>query len=326
LACYPTTPETFGSTNIHIGYDMKRQLNLRQIEAFKAIIEQGTMSRAAQVLFISQPAVSKLLAHLEDDSGLTLFDRVRGKLAPTRHGMRLYGEIDRIFAGMRQLEQAIDSIRRDEQRHLTVGVLPALSGSFIRRITMNFLKIHPDVKVSIETRGSQFLADWLVTRQIDVGLVDSLVDNLYIEREPLMEHPLICALPPAHPLCKKKIIRPRDLDNLPFVTFPPNSQSRRLAESLFERHGARLNVVLETVTAPTVCEFVAAGLGVALIHPLFADGMQRRLVLRRFEPEAAFHFQLCRMKGSPNSGLVDAFLQEARKVADDVIGELLSAP
>ncbi len=305
---------------------MKRQLNLRQIEAFKAVIEQGTVSRAAEVLFISQPAVSKMLTHLEDDAGLTLFDRVRGKLAPTRHGMRLYGEVERIFAGLRQLEQAIDSIHRDEQRHLNVGVLPALSGSFIRRVTMNFLQIHPDVTVSIHTKNSQLVADWLVTRQLDLGLLNGLMDNPYIDREPLMEHPLVCALPPAHPLCKKKVIRPRDLDNVPFVTFSPIGQTRQLVDSLFERHGMRLNLVLEADTAPSVCEFVAAGLGVSLIHPLFADGMQGRLALRRFEPEATFHFQLCRMQASPNPGLVDAFFQEARQVADEVFGELLSAP
>jgi DNA-binding transcriptional LysR family regulator len=270
--------------------------------------------------------VSKLLAHLEDESGLTLFDRVRGKLAPTRHGMRLYDEIDRIFAGMRQLEQAIDSIRRDEQRHLTVGVLPALSGSFIRRITMNFLKIYPDVKISVQTRGSQFVADWLVTRQIDLGLVGSLVDNPYIEREPLMEHPLVCALPPAHPLCRKKVIRPPDLDNVPFVTFSPRSLTRQLVDSLFERHGVNLNAVLETDTSPSLCEFVAAGLGVSLIHPLFADDAQGRLAIRRFEPNVAYNFQLCRMAASPNSNLVDAFFQGARQVAEEVSGELLSAP
>lgn len=303
---------------------MKRQLNLRQIEAFKAVIEQGTVSRAADVLFVSQPAVSKLIAHLESDTGLTLFERVQGKLAPTRHGMRLYAEVDRIFAGLRQVEQAIESIRRDEQRHLMVGVLPALAGSFIRRVTMKFLSVHPDVQVSIHARGSQIVADWLATRQIDVGLTNSLVDNPYIDREPLMESPLICALPPAHPLCKKKVIRPSDLDGVPFVAFSHQGQTRQLVEALFERHALQLNIVLETDTAPTVCEFIAAGLGVSLIHPLFADGMQARLALRRFKPDIAFDFQLCRTRVDRNPELADTFIKQARLVAAQVSGEMLS--
>lgn len=302
---------------------MQRALNLRHIEAFKAVIEHGTVSLAAEALGVSQPAVSKLLAHLETDTGLSLFDRVRGKLAPTPHGMRLYQEIDRVFAGLRQVEQAVESIRRDEQRTLNVGVLPALSGSFIRRVTLNFLKQHPDVRVSIQTRGSLFLADWLATRQIDVALVGSRVDNPYIDREPLFQYPLFCALPGNHDLTRKRVIRPRDLAGLPFVAFGSDSQTHDLVVRAFDSARAHLNVVLDTNTAPTACEFVAAGLGVSLIHPLFADGLQNRLVLRRFEPEMQFHFQLCRVQASRNAALVETFVQEARAVAAQVSRELL---
>lgn len=302
---------------------MRSTLNLRQIEAFKAVVEHGTVSQAAEVLGVSQPAVSKLLAHLEATTGLTLFDRVRGKLACTQHGMRLYEEIDRTFSGLRQLERAVESLRRDKQRSLNVGVLPALSGSFIRRVTSEFLAEHPDVRVSIRTRGSQFLAEWLAGRQIDVALLGSRVDNPYIDREPLFEYPLICALPVNHELTRKRIIRPGDLSGVPFVGFSTDSQTHGLVMKAFESVGAELNVVLTTDTAPTVCEFVAAGQGVSLIHPLFANGMQNRLVLRRFAPELQFHFQLCRAQASRNAALVESFIQHARAVAARVSRELL---
>lgn len=302
---------------------MKETLNLRQIEAFKAVVEHGTVSQAGIVLGVSQPAVSKLLAHLEADTGLTLFDRVRGKLALTARGMRLYQEIERVFSGLRQVEQAVDSIRRDEQRTLTVGVLPALSGAFIRRATMQFLARHPDVRVSIQIRGSLFLADWLATRHIDVALVGSRVDNPYIEREALFRYPLVCAMAVNHELTRKRVIRPRDLDGLPFVSFGADSQTQELVRQAFDGAGANLNVVVDTSTAPTVCEFVAAGLGVSLIHPLFAEGFLNRLVLRRFDPELNFHFQLCRTQASRNAALVETFIQEARDVAAQISREVL---
>ena len=69
---------------------MRRPLNLRQIEAFKAVVENGTVSRAAEVLRISQPGVSKMIAHLEENTELTLFDRPKGRLVVTQRGMRLY--------------------------------------------------------------------------------------------------------------------------------------------------------------------------------------------------------------------------------------------
>jgi DNA-binding transcriptional LysR family regulator len=124
---------------------MVRRLNLRQVEAFKAVIEYGTVSRAAEMMNVSQPAMSKLIAHLEEDTALRLFDRVKGRLVATRRGMRLYEEIDRIFAGVRQVENAVEAIRRDEQSRLLIGVMPALSGSFIQEATSRFLARQPGV-------------------------------------------------------------------------------------------------------------------------------------------------------------------------------------
>jgi DNA-binding transcriptional LysR family regulator len=128
-----------------------RPINLRQIEAFKAVVDCGTVSRAAEMMNVSQPAISKLIAHLEEDAGLRLFDRLKGRLAPTRRGMRLYEEVERIFAGVRQIENAIETIRRDEQRRLLIGVMPALSGSFIQQATSNFLAQQPDVRSGLPT-------------------------------------------------------------------------------------------------------------------------------------------------------------------------------
>jgi len=94
---------------------------------------------------------------------------------------------------------------------------------------------------------------------------------------------------------------------------------------VFETHGVRLNVVLDTNTAPTLCEFVASGVGVSLAHPLFAAGMRQRIVMRRFEPAVPFEFRLCRVRNARNAELVDAFVAEAQAVAASMSHEALSA-
>jgi DNA-binding transcriptional LysR family regulator len=304
---------------------MPRPLNLRQVEAFKAVIESGTVSRAALILNVSQPAMSKLIAHLEEDTGLKLFDRVKGRLAPTERGMRLYEEIDRIFAGLRQVENAVDVIRREEQGQLLVGVMPALSGSFIQQATMNLLKQRPNVFCSVQSRSSQWIVDWLVTRKLDVGLISSRIDNPYIATEPLMEHPLVFIMPRGHPLARKSLIRPDDLHDVPFISFARESYTGQRIRPVLEAYGVRTNVVLVASVSPTLCEFVAAGLGVSLVHPLMISGMQDRLAVRRFEPEVQLDFQLCRIRDSRNADLVDAFVQEARATAERISRTMLSS-
>lgn len=302
---------------------MARQLNLRQIEAFKSVVENGTVSRAALMLNISQPAMSKLIAHLEADTGLRLFDRLKGRLAPTEQAMRLYDEIDRIFAGVRQVANAVDAIRREEQGRLAVGVMPALAGSFVQRATTGFLKGRANVFCSVQSLSSQWVVDRLVTRKLDVGLVSAGIDNPYITLEPLLEHPLVCIMPLDHPLTAKTQIEPDDLNQIPFVTFHPDAYVGHVIERVLDAYKVKVESVLVTNVAPTLCEFVAAGLGVALVHPLMLSGLESRLAVRRFEPEIPFNFQLCRSAQSRNAPLVEAFAQEARAVAAQISRAML---
>jgi DNA-binding transcriptional LysR family regulator len=305
---------------------MPRHLNLRQIEAFKAVIENGSISSAAQMVHISQPAMSKLIAHFEADTGLKLFDRLKGRLAPTECGMRLYEEIDRIFAGVRQVENAAEAIRREERGQLVVGVMPALSGSFIQRATTGFLKNRPNVFCSVQSLSSQWIVDWLVARKLDVGLVGVGFDNPYVVFEPLMEQPLVCIMPRDHPLAAKSEIEPKDLDQIPFVSFDPDSSIGRSVQEMFEAHGVKAQIVLIANMAPTLCEYVAAGLGVSLVHPLMMSGLEHRLAVQRFEPEILYKFQICRSADSRNAQLIEAFAQEMRAAAANISLAMLSEP
>ncbi len=228
----------FFAHSIPQGYGMPRHLNLRQVEAFKAVIENGTVSRAAAILNISQPAMSKLIAHLEEDTGLKLFDRVKGRLAPTARGMRLYEEIDRIFDGIRQVENAVDAIRREQEGQLLIGVMPALSGSFIQQATMSFLKDRPGVFCSVQSRSSQWIVDWLVTRKLDVGLISSRIDNPYIvDRVADGASARSASWRATIRWRASSVIRPNDLDDVPFISFDPESHTGQRIAPVFA--GAR---------------------------------------------------------------------------------------
>lgn len=303
---------------------MTRQINLRQIEAFKAVIEYGTVSRAAEMLNVSQPAMSKLIAHLEADTGLRLFDRLKGRLAPTRRGMRLYEEVDRIFAGVRQVENAIDTIRRDEQGRLLIGVMPALSGSFIQQATSNFLARQPDVFCSIQSRSSQWITDGLVTRKLDVGLAIAPVDNPYIVAEPMMGQPVVCILPLGHPLAAKTVIVPTDLIGVPFISFDPESHTNQRVVNALKAHGVEPNVAMIANVSPTLCEFVAAGVGVSLVHPLIVGGLREKLAIRRFEPTIQLDFHLCYVRDSRNARLVATYVEVTRETAAAISRTILA--
>lgn len=301
-----------------------RQPTLRQIEVFKAVIESGTVSRAAQVLNMSQPAASKLLTNLEVDTGLELFERRRGLLTPTQRGIRFYEEVDRIFAGLNQINRAVDSLRREEHGQLTVGVMPGLSGPFICSAIRAFLADNPDVHVSLHARSSQFLIEWMRSGQLDVCLVTSRVEDAHIVTEPILRLPMVCILPLDHPLTAKSVLRLDDIAEEPFVSFASGSYTRLKLDMVFEREGLRPNVIIDATTSQNVSELVAAGLGITLGHPTFAETAQGRVAIVPFEPADPIDFLMCRPRHGRNRRHVTSFLDRLRETAEAFSREIVT--
>jgi DNA-binding transcriptional LysR family regulator len=305
---------------------MPRHLNLRQIEAFKAIMENGTVSRAAEVLNVSQPAVSKLIGHLEFDTGVRLFDRVRRRLVPTDHALRLHQEVERIFAGVRQVESVVEAIRREEQGRIAIGVMPALSRSFIQRATSAFRRSHPQVFCSVQAKSSDWIVERVVARKLDVGLVNLRAASPYATLEPLMDHPFVCIMPIGHPLAVKRVIVPQDLEGTPFVTFHSETVSTYGIEEMFRASGVVPQTVLIADVAPMICEFVAEGYGLSLVHPLMMSGLEDKLVVRPFSPDIHYSFQLCHMPDSRNAAIARSFMDAVRSTATEISQFLANAP
>lgn len=292
------------------------QPTLRQIEVFKAVIETGTVSRAAETLNMSQPAASKLLSNLEADSGLDLFERRRGLLFPTERGQRFYEEVDRIFSGLDQIALAIDNLRSEERGRLTIGILPALSGRFISTAIQRFSENQPDIFISLHARSSQFLVDWMRGGKVDVCIVTGRVEDPHILVEPILNMPMVCMLPPDHPLAAHSALTAADLDNQPLVAFMQSSYTRLQLERTFERANIEPSIVTEATTAQNVCELVAAGMGIALVHPIYAETVEGRVSLRPFVPNSFVDFQLCRLRHGRNRRLVTSFVETVRATAE----------
>ncbi|MDB6177707.1 LysR substrate-binding domain-containing protein [Paracoccus sp. Z330] len=293
-----------------------RQPTLRQIEVFKAVIETGTVSRAAETLHMSQPAASKLLSNLEADSGLELFERRRGLLVPTERGQRFYEEVDRIFTGLDQIGLAIDNLRNEERGRLTIGVLPALSGRFISSAIRSFSDVQPDVFISLHARSSSYLVDWMRSGKVDVCIVAGRVDDPHIRAEPLLNMPMVCMIPLDHPLTALDHLCVADLADAPLVAFMHSSYTRHQLERIFDAEDRRPRIVTEATTAQNVCELVAAGIGVGLVHPAYVETVEGRVAVRPFVPESYLDFQLCRLRHGRNRQLVTTFVDQVRATAD----------
>lgn len=264
-------------------------MNLRQIEVFHAVFTAGSTSRAADLLRISQPAVSKAIIELERGTGLQLFDRSSGRMAPTAEAHLFFKEVEASFVGLSRLRGAAARIRDFGSGELRLASLSALSTNVMPRAIRAFQQRHPDVAITFQTHLSSVIRDMVAAGRFDVGVVADEVDATGVNVRPFTTYRAAIALPKGHHLIRRSSICPQDLDGEPFIALAPEDTTRQHLDRLLREAGASPRVVLETPFSTTVCAMVEAGLGVGLVNPVNAwPFLPMGLVVRPFEPVLEF--------------------------------------
>ncbi len=285
-------------------------MNLRQLEAFRAVMLSGSVTQAAVALHISQPAVSKLLADLEHQLGFPLFTRSKGvALAVTPEADLFLVEVERNFAGIAALKQAAADIRNASAGTLRVAALPALGVSFLPAVIRTFRSRYPGVTVQLQTRSSSTVRQWIANRQFDIGLATPAREMPGVAMETFLRCAGACVLPTGHPLTDRAVITPPDLEGEPFISLALEDRTRHRIDRVFEDAGVQREVVIETQYAMTICALVLQGLGCSILNPITAhDYVERGLIVRPFRPEVLFEYMLYTPSLRPMSQVTRAFI------------------
>lgn len=293
-------------------------LSNRQVEAFRAVYVLRSMTRAAEALHISQPAVSRLVHDMEVTLQLKLFQRRKGGLDPTEEAVALYAEVERSFVGLNKIERAAARIREHRGGILRICAVPALTHSFLPTVIDNFLQTHSGVGVSLYTYDTEYAADMLRTRQFDVGYVMTPVDRSGVAVDLVKRVRCVCILPPGHRLVDRDIVRIEDLRDEPFISLAEGTMTRLKIDAAFQAANVTRTPILEAYWSISVCALVQRGLGVSIIEPFTADCYARQGgIIRPIEPAIDFSFVQIRQNRPHNSPLVTAFGETFdRAVAD----------
>lgn len=286
------------------------KLTHRHIEVFRAVMNTGNVTQAAQALHTSQPTVSRELARLEQVLQMNLFDRVRGRLRPTARALALLEEVQRSYQGLERIASAARSLREFTQGRLAIACLPALAHGLLPLATQLFAAAHPQVGVSITPQESPLLEEWLTEQRFDLGLCERVQAPAATTLVALLQADEVCVLPDGHPLLARRVLRLKDFAGLPFVSFAPSDPYRQQVDGLFEREGVARRLALETASAASVCALVRQGLGLAIVNPLTAMELAGTgLQVRPLSVSIPFAVSLVVPQLRPASPLRDAFVQ-----------------
>jgi DNA-binding transcriptional LysR family regulator len=295
-------------------------VHFRQLEAFRTVMTTGSTVRAAELMQITQPAVSRSIAELEAVVGFALFDRVRGRLVPTPEGQLFFREVDTSFQGLDRLRAAAATIRDYGSGSIRVASLAALGAELVPNAIHAFLARNPRIKVTLQVLSSSNVRNLVMDGQFDVGLAADEVDLSGLDSQLFGNFPAVCAIPAGHPLASFEVIRPADLRDHQLVGLAPEDRARNRIDEALRTEDVEPDYIVETPSSSTVCALALAGVGIGFVSPFTVHGfVERGLVVRPFVPRVSFRYYLLFRPDAQKARLVKAFVtalfEQRNKVA-----------
>lgn len=273
-------------------------LNLRQLEAFAAVVEAGSFSRAAARLGLGQPTVSTHVAALERAYGVSLFERSGRRIRPTRAGSALLAHAREILAARRRAEDTLRALGGGGAGELLVAASTIPAAYLLPRWVAAFRMAHPKASVTVKVGDSREAAGMLREGQVDLAVAGSRPsETRRIRAVAVAEDRLVLAVPPKHPLAGRRRCVPADLKGIPFLQREAGSGTREAVEEALRGVGldpeADLDSVCELGSTEAVREGVKAGLGAALLSAWAvvqdeAAGLLRTVPLEGFRDRRTF--------------------------------------
>ncbi len=291
------------------GYAPSLSMRLRQIEVFRAVMLTGTVSEAARLLHVSQPVVTRVLQHAEASLGFRLFERVRGRLAPTPEATALYGDVERLYGEVERVRRVSESLRHKGAGRLRVAATPSLANPLLVPAVQRFCARHPETQVQVLTHHTDGIVDALLANQIDLGFAFSPPRHEAISCEPVAGGRMLLAVPRERPLPsgrRQGTVSMHKLMERPYISHDDNTSLGLLVRQTLARHALEPHSTLEVQTYSLALALAESGLGITVLDQYTAMSADTaRVSLHEVRPALPFEIQLLRASHRGASSLVD---------------------
>lgn len=259
-------------------------MDVKLLEAFRTVVDNRSVTQAATILRVTQPAVSAQIARLEAQVGFDLFERTGGRLKPTPEGRQFYAEAMHALGMIDRLEQVSSGIRNGRAGSIIIASYPVASVSILPELVARFGAAHPDAVVRMINRTSEEVRSIFEASSVDIGMTIIPVDIPGVEVRKYVV-PTVAVMPKGHPAAARRVITPADFSGLPFVSMSQNRLVGHQIRSAFIDTGARFHMVVECEYYSSICSMVANGLGVSVVDCWSALTFRSQgLEVRPFEP------------------------------------------
>ncbi len=289
----------------------------RRLQVFHAVAKHMSFTKAAEVLFMTQPAVTFQIKQLEEHYNIRLFERGRGRISLTPAGDLVLEYADRILTLANELETKLKEITGRISGPLLIGASTTIAEFMLPRVLGEFKERNPEVHTKLFVANSETIENRIAEHTLDIGLIETPPHLPTLLTEPCCEDELQVILAPNHPLAQHKQVAPKQLLRYPYISREPGSGTREFTDLYFRKAGISLedlNIEMELGSPEALKGVVEVGLGFAIMSRVAVERERKlgELIAVPLAPRLVRTLSLVYPKEKFRSRLVNAFVDFAK--------------
>lgn len=283
-------------------------ISARQLEVLSTVIDVGTTARAAELLAVSQPAVSNMIRHTEDLIGFPLFHRQHGRLIPTQEARHIAQEAQHLFMQQKRVESIVHELRGGTIGRLSIVATPSIGHGILPHVLSKFMEQRPKLQLSIELGSIDEINRRLVSGRADLGLSITPPRHSALTVHQIGAGHLMCVCPDDHQLGLLDTVTVTDLNHAQHISYAASTPLGQQIDKVFSEQGLERRFFCEVRHTTTALEMVRNGLGVALVDSFALIGQHHRgVVVRPTRPELPLNMHAVTSNLFPTSTLALKF-------------------
>lgn len=290
----------------------------RRLQIFHTVAGVLSFTRAAELLHMTQPAITHQIRQLEQELDTRLFDRTNNRISLTAAGAEVLRHADRILAAYGEMGEAVKAIVGDRTGPVTLGASTTVAEYMLPGLLGDFRQRFPEVRIRLTVANTEAIANMVADNSIDLGVVEGEVDNGHLLVEECMTDELVLIMPPGHPFAVRSSISAEALPGHAFVLREDGSGTRSVIARWLEAHDLgedALDRAFELGSTEAIKGAVQAGVGVSIVsRATITNELELgKLVARPLEPRLQRPFFFVRQRQKFRSQLMDELYDFAKR-------------
>jgi len=254
--------------------------SLNSLLVFHEVAKHRSFSKAAEELFISQPAVTKHIKELERKVGMGLIQRRRGGFALTEAGKILFKYTHKISSHLMDIENLLEDLKKDHQGILKIGTTESYSKGLMPKLLSGFQTSFPFMKIALDVGNSEEIEKSLLVYKNDLALIAVTKKSPRFESIPFLKEELVLIVSPNHPLAKKRAVSLKGLGRYPLIIRAKGSTTRRIILQAFKEVEIHPSLLIEAGSSEFIKQWVSEGKGVSIIVKRTVEDEEKRGIIK----------------------------------------------